>query len=90
MKSVRAFLIGANRSQRSGGRRCGRPARAQTSSPPRRPASATSADHSPSRPLKTSEPRADAEPHHREEIVRLLGVEPHLGAGAEVGASQKA
>ena len=54
MKSVRAFLIGANMSQRSGGRRCGLPGARATSRPPRRPRSATSADHSPSRPLNTS------------------------------------
>jgi hypothetical protein len=37
MKSVRAFLIGANRSQRSGGLRCGWPGARAMSVPPRRP-----------------------------------------------------
>ena len=54
MKSVRAFLIGANSSHRSGGICNGRVWAAQTRTPERRPASATSARHSPSTPLNTS------------------------------------
>ena len=53
MKSVRAFLIGAKRSHRSGGSACARVCASGLSRPPRLPASATSASHSPSRPLKT-------------------------------------
>ena len=54
MKSVRAFLIGAKTSQRSGGRRCGRPGARQATAPPSRPVRVTGPSHSPSRPLKTA------------------------------------
>ena len=54
MKSVPDFLTGAKISQRSTGARWS-PARSSTTSrPPRRPTSAISAIHSPSRPLKTA------------------------------------
>ena len=54
MKSVRAFLIGAKRSHRSGGSRWGALWRRQRSVPPRLPASATSAVHSPAKPLNSA------------------------------------
>ena len=54
MKSVRAFLIGANISQTSGGSRCGAAWATSTSEPPRLPTASISAVQAPSRPLKTS------------------------------------
>lgn len=54
IKSVRAFLIGAKSSQRSGGSFCSRVCSSQVISPPRLLAETSRARHSPSRPLKSS------------------------------------
>jgi hypothetical protein len=56
MKSVRAFFTGAKASQRSGGSAWALSRSRQASVADRRPASASSASHSPSRPLNSSTP----------------------------------
>ena len=53
MKSVRAFLIGAKRSQRSGGVRCGATRSSTISVPPRFDAAPIRARHAPEVPSNT-------------------------------------
>ena len=54
MKSVRAFLIGAKTSHRSGGSSCGAEGATSSTAPPRLAACTSRAVHSPCRPLKTA------------------------------------
>ncbi len=77
MKSVRAFLIGAKTSQRSGGKVCGLVSTSHTAMAPRLPASARRRRHSPSRPLKSRITAHPPQPHHPDKVVRLIVRQPH-------------